>query len=602
MKTVRQAIKILMKDPAMYLDNIELSTTKLSAKSLTFLERLIRKMVSTPKSHQEAKQAIDKIVMTGSSLGSQIAWDIISHNQNKDLKVFSLLYPLLKNTLEAAIGNDFALEIVIPTFNRDRSLSKVLKQIASYNIKPVRVRVIDNNSEDGTELVVSELQAELGPLEIIYKKNSANIGPIKNQFVALNEITSQCAIICTDDDVVPELLIAYTLIFFKINPAHGVLYFDNRIWAKSSYPDTGFREALTPSFESYHLLKAVNTLGGLALSNQAVKRCLPDYVLENSLISHCKFALAIAKFYPVATVHHEEFMPRINSVGGLKSSKPINTSLDPSNIFSMMRDGSFDHSFLADGWVAHGLQAVLYLQAFAVPNNHLEVSQISLHFLSTVNPWYGSWLSSRLLTLAELKSASKDLMLTINRMLQIRYSANIVILLSLASIIDSVEGQLPVEIVRMFKQYSAVILLNKFILEYGGTDFQVGRHLSSLIFCSSRSLSLGLCREAEAVKMIADDMRASDYLILNYEHINLGSDAVLSKNGNLIRGECVSLIADILDKRVSLGRKIIVDLATSEAFPVSISTDSAMLFAESSESAHVLSLKLRAVLRNLIES
>ena len=274
------------------------------------------------------------------------------------------------------------------------------------------------------------------------------------------------------------------------------------LFRSSSYPDTRFREALTPSFETYHLLKAVNTLGGLAISNQAIKRCLPDYVLENSLISHCKFALAIAKFYPVAAVNHQKLMPGINSVGGLKSSKPINTSLDPSNIYSMMRDGSFDHSFLADGWVMHGLQAVLYLQAFAIPNNQLEVSQISLHFLSTVNPWYGSWLKSRLLTLAELRSASKDLMLSINRMLQIRFSANIIILLALASIIDSVDGQLPAEIQRMFKQYASAILLNKFILEDVGSDFQVGSHLRSLVFYSGRLLSSGLCREAEAVKII----------------------------------------------------------------------------------------------------
>ena len=587
-------------DPDSFLACEPFSSQKLSIKSVQYLNRLICHIIVRPQGEREVKAFIEKICNKDYSIVGKIAWDIIFDTKAKDPRLFSLLYPLLKPSFSDNIMTKHTLEIVIPTFNRDLSLSKVLRQIASYNIKPITARVIDNNSEDDTETMISSLQGELKTLDIVYKKNPTNIGPIKNQFVALNEVKSECVLFCTDDDVVPELLIAYSLVFFRLNPEHGLLYFDDRHWAESFYPRKRYHEALQPSFESYQILKAVNTLGGLALSARAINRCLPDYNLESSLISHCKFALAIAKFYPVAAIHHQSFMPGINEVEGSKSSRPINTSLNLSNIYTMMRDGSFDHSFLADGWTKHGLQVVLYLQAYVSPGKELASDQISLHFLSTINPWYGSWLKSRLLTLSDLKTVNGDLLLTIYRMLQVRFSSNIIILSSLACIFDSITNQLSVEAEDLFRSFIGSVLLNKFLIEEESVvDSSDSARLRSLIFYSARALLLGECREAECVSMITENMHDADYFLLNYEPINQGPDPVLLKYGIASTGPCVNLVSNLLAKRLTEGRLgvinfIIVEVLCSQspAYPFITAT-------EASAMASTYSNLIRSTLREV---
>lgn len=62
--------------------------------------------------------------------------------------------------------------VIIVTFNRRELLLKVLKAVANQTITPFKVLVVDNNSNDGTELAVKELKENF----IEYYNTGDNLG------------------------------------------------------------------------------------------------------------------------------------------------------------------------------------------------------------------------------------------------------------------------------------------------------------------------------------------------------------------------------------------------------------------------------------------
>lgn len=86
------------------------------------------------------------------------------------------------------MNNEYKLTICIPTFNRKESLKKVLDSIVCQKkfvcTSEVEIVISDNNSTDGTEIMVREYVGRFGN-KIKYYKNRENIGDL-NFYRVLN--------------------------------------------------------------------------------------------------------------------------------------------------------------------------------------------------------------------------------------------------------------------------------------------------------------------------------------------------------------------------------------------------------------------------------
>jgi GT2 family glycosyltransferase len=92
------------------------------------------------------------------------------------------------------MNNPIAVTIAILTYNRAVILDNLLKSLSSLTYKPLEIIVVDNNSQDETEMVVKHRFPRY-----IYHRMNRNIGAAARNFgidIANGEI-----IICLDDDV-----------------------------------------------------------------------------------------------------------------------------------------------------------------------------------------------------------------------------------------------------------------------------------------------------------------------------------------------------------------------------------------------------------------
>jgi len=99
------------------------------------------------------------------------------------------------------VHKDFSLSILIPTFNRPNKLKLLLNSIRENNIKelcPYEIRIYDNNSE----LNYQDTLKSFGDLNIIYKKNSNNLGKEKNFLRLQEDIKMRYFCIISDDDFI----------------------------------------------------------------------------------------------------------------------------------------------------------------------------------------------------------------------------------------------------------------------------------------------------------------------------------------------------------------------------------------------------------------
>src|SRR5262249_28315824 len=74
----------------------------------------------------------------------------------------------------AKIQSYMELDVIVPTFNRCRSLARSLGSLTSASAPPglsVAVTVVDNNSSDETRATVEAAAAEFGyPLQYVFEK------------------------------------------------------------------------------------------------------------------------------------------------------------------------------------------------------------------------------------------------------------------------------------------------------------------------------------------------------------------------------------------------------------------------------------------------
>lgn len=73
---------------------------------------------------------------------------------------------------------EYILTVAIPTYNRCRSLEKILYQLKKEKNQEFRILISDNHSSDSTEHIVKKFQKRMS--NITYVKNSRNVGYSEN--------------------------------------------------------------------------------------------------------------------------------------------------------------------------------------------------------------------------------------------------------------------------------------------------------------------------------------------------------------------------------------------------------------------------------------
>lgn len=100
--------------------------------------------------------------------------------------------------------HDMYLSILIPTYNRSKSLKKTLTalvgQIEKITSHDVEVIVSDNDSTDDTKSVVEAFAANLKSVRLIYFKNAKNIGFDANVNEAMSHASGEYSWLLSDDD------------------------------------------------------------------------------------------------------------------------------------------------------------------------------------------------------------------------------------------------------------------------------------------------------------------------------------------------------------------------------------------------------------------
>lgn len=123
------------------------------------------------------------------------------------------------------------LSICIPTFNRVDCLDAALKSIAEnlQGQNSAEVVVSDNNSSDATECIVKYYQEQL---PILYHKNSANIGGIKNLVKAISLAKGEYVWLFSDDDIMISGSVKYLLDFLANHKDIEYVFFPRALVTK----------------------------------------------------------------------------------------------------------------------------------------------------------------------------------------------------------------------------------------------------------------------------------------------------------------------------------------------------------------------------------
>jgi glycosyltransferase involved in cell wall biosynthesis len=119
------------------------------------------------------------------------------------------------------------LTIAIPTFNRaellDKQLAWLARAIKGFESE-CEIFVSDNCSTDNTQDVVKKWQEILQNVTFQYKKNSENIGVLKNVAQCLKSATTKYVWTIGDDDPIQERAVAYVLSKIKENSNLSLLF------------------------------------------------------------------------------------------------------------------------------------------------------------------------------------------------------------------------------------------------------------------------------------------------------------------------------------------------------------------------------------------
>lgn len=90
------------------------------------------------------------------------------------------------------------ISVLIPTYNRPFDLVRAVKSVLSQTCKNLEIIITDNSIDNKSELLIKDEFEEFS--NIIYERNTCNIGPILNWKKALNKAKGKYCIILPDDD------------------------------------------------------------------------------------------------------------------------------------------------------------------------------------------------------------------------------------------------------------------------------------------------------------------------------------------------------------------------------------------------------------------
>ena len=121
------------------------------------------------------------------------------------------------------------ITIVIPTFNEVNNIDLILDELKQKIFEKKKeinfdILIIDNNSNDGTQLKIKKIASENNFVKVIV--NRRNFGPFRSPFYALMQVQTDAAIIIPADFQIPIVEI-HTLIE-KFKEGHDVVLFKRK--------------------------------------------------------------------------------------------------------------------------------------------------------------------------------------------------------------------------------------------------------------------------------------------------------------------------------------------------------------------------------------
>ena len=121
----------------------------------------------------EAVENIDPALDLLESLFTQLTTDVATHpeGESSDYTQTALQPP----ELNYALPPDFFLSVVVPVYNEQSTICRVIGSIFALPL-PLEVIAVDDGSTDGTAELLEELQAQLPHLHVIYQGRNLGKG------------------------------------------------------------------------------------------------------------------------------------------------------------------------------------------------------------------------------------------------------------------------------------------------------------------------------------------------------------------------------------------------------------------------------------------
>ncbi len=479
-----------------------------------FLYRFLSRYVNA-SNEEDLSEGLDKIVaLMDQSTREELCWNTLQKSKGLHPRMFGMLYKHCKFLFYRDLPDDAHITIAIPTYNRDARLNASLRHLLSYRLDCLSIYIRDNASSDNTKEIVATVQRDFPGASVVYTANTTNVGWLRNYLVTLSSHEYDFCIVGSDDDLIPEEMIAYSLWFYLLYPEYGLLYFDKRKHLRPLYPGTGSLFGSRPSDESLSIVKSVNTFGGMVINGDAFKKCSSSFYAEKSLMGHFGFALAVSQQYPVASISVDRFDPVINKFAFLGSTSGINTSLNWDNISAMIDDGSLDHSFYINGFVRQSFGCILYSIAYNASSPSITDAALAIQYLSYVNPWWQAWVGHRVRTFSLDKPGSKSYLITSLRLLRPQYIHNPFILSDLAVVFDARHSELPKDLHSLFNAIICLVMRLKVHIRHGydarSCPCSVFHCIGSLGELVRRGLSVD-----EAITIAEEYLTSHHFAILN---------------------------------------------------------------------------------------
>jgi glycosyltransferase involved in cell wall biosynthesis len=514
-KSILQAIRSVGKgtDPSEY-KPIILANDLEKQRWSTFTHRFLSRYINATNEVDLIAKIDILLDLADQQSREELCWNTIQKTKALHPRIFGLLYKHCKSLFNRKLPDSASITIVIPTYNRDARLNACLRHLLSYRLEYLSIYIRDNASSDKTREVVKAVQQEFSEANIEYAANTTNVGWLRNYLVTLSSHEYDCCIVGSDDDLIPEEMIAYSLWFYFLYPEYGLLYFDKRKHLRHLYQGTGGSYSSNPSHQSLSIVKSVNTFGGMVVNSTAFKKYSSRFYSEKNLMGHYGFALAVSQEYPVASISIDRFDPIINKFANLSSSSGINTSLNWDNISAMIEDGSIDHSFYVEGFARQSFGNILYFLAYGSPHARITDSVLAVQYLSYVNPWWQAWVGHRVRTFSLEKPAAKSYLITVLRLLRPQYIHNTFILSNLAVIFDARYNELPEELHVLFNAIIHLTMSLKIHVRHHydaqPSSYIIYRCLGSLGKLVSDGLSID-----EAITIAKEELTPYQLAILN---------------------------------------------------------------------------------------